>query len=136
MRLQASAIAIEGRAVLIRGAPGSGKSSLALGLIDRGATLIGDDGVTLDVQGDTLFAAPPPNIAGLLEVRGVGLLTLETTSAPVALMVTIGSAAERLPEALPQTDILGKIVPTLCLARTDWTSPMRVECALQMHGLT
>ena len=136
MRLQASAIAIEGRAVLIRGAPGSGKSSLALGLIDRGATLIGDDGVTLDVQGDTLFAAPPPNIAGLLEVRGVGLLTLETTSAPVALMVAIGSAAERLPEALPQTDILGKNVPTLCLAGTDWTSPMRVECALQMHGLT
>ncbi len=136
MLFQASAIAIGGRAVLITGAPGSGKSSLALSLIDRGATLIGDDGVTLDNRGDELFAAPPPNIEGLLEVRGVGLLELETTSAPVALIVAIGSAGERLPETLPPTNILGKNVPTVCLSEPDWTSPMRIERALQMHGLS
>lgn len=136
MLLQASAIAIEGRAVLITGAPGSGKSSLALSLIDRGAALIGDDGVTLDLRDDLVIAAPPPNIEGLLEVRGVGLVTLATTSAPLALVVAIGSAGERLPDALPPTDVLGMAVPTLFLAGLDWTSPMRAERALQMHGLS
>ena len=72
--LQASAVAINGRALVLEGAPGVGKSSLALALIERGAMLIGDDGVTLVRDGDgesaRLLAVPPPNIEGLLEVRG------------------------------------------------------------------
>ena len=73
---QASAVAIEGRALLIEGPPGSGKSSLALALIERGAGLIGDDAVTLTASEEQLIASPPPNITGLLEVRGVGLARL------------------------------------------------------------
>ena len=76
MLLQATCVAIDGRGVLIRGAPGSGKSSLALALIDRGAVLVGDDGVELSPQGEQLHASPPPNTAGLLEVRNVGLIKL------------------------------------------------------------
>ena len=75
---QASCVAIGGRAVLIEGPPGSGKSSLALALIDRGAVLVGDDGVALAARDGRLFASPPPNIAGLLEVRNVGLLRFPT----------------------------------------------------------
>ena len=58
---QAGAVAIGGCGLLIEGAPGSGKSSLALALIDRGAALIGDDGVALSLRGGRLWAAPPPN---------------------------------------------------------------------------
>ena len=57
---QATCVAIGGRAVLIEGEPGSGKSSLALALIDRGAALIGDDGVRLELRGNRLYASPPP----------------------------------------------------------------------------
>ena len=73
---QASCVAIGGRGLLIDGPPGSGKSSLALALIDRGATLVGDDGVLLELRGGRLWALPPPNIAGLLEIRNVGLAML------------------------------------------------------------
>ncbi|WP_210766612.1 HPr kinase/phosphorylase [Caenibius tardaugens] len=57
---QATCIAIGGRAILIEGEPGTGKSSLALALIDRGAALVGDDGVQLQAADGLLFAAPHP----------------------------------------------------------------------------
>src|SRR4029079_6360817 len=85
-------VAIGGRGVLIEGEPGSGKSSLALALIDRGAVLVGDDGVTLETREGRLWASPPPNIAGLIEVRNVGLVTLATGSAPVALVIRLDEA--------------------------------------------
>ena len=83
----ATCVAVHGRAVLIEGPSGSGKSALALALIDRGAVLIGDDGVTLEQRGNALLASPPPRIAGLLEVRNLGLLTF-----PVAAAVARRSA--------------------------------------------
>lgn len=136
--MQASAVAIAGRALLIEGPPGSGKSSLALALIDRGAGLIGDDAVTLERDGDMLFATPPPNIAGLLELRGVGLVRLEVAApAPVALILTLCSeAAERLPEALPRRTIAGIGVPVLAFDPGTIAPAARAEWALQMHGLT
>ena len=135
MLLQASAVAVGGRAVLLGGEPGAGKSSLSLALVDRGGVLIGDDGVTLEKDGEALFAAPPPNIAGKLEVRGVGLVDLPTTKAPVALFVTPGENGERLPERLPATEFECVAIPTLRLAAFDWTTPLRVEQALAVHGL-
>ena len=71
-----SVVAIDGRAILIEGEPGSGKTSLALSLIDRGAVLIGDDGVTLERQGATVIASPPPNTAGKIEIRNVGVVEI------------------------------------------------------------
>ena len=61
---QSTSVAIGRRAVLIEGPPGAGKSSLALALIDRGATLIGDDGVALEEREGTLWALPAPATAG------------------------------------------------------------------------
>ena len=139
MLMQASAVAIGGRAVLLTGEPGAGKSSLALALIDRGAVLIGDDGVTLTAKSGTLFATPPPNIGGLLEVRGVGLIRMKTAQAPVGLLVSLAgddaAKAERLPDKLPDTQLSEIAVPTLHISRPDWTSTMRIERALEMHGL-
>ncbi len=135
--IQASAVAIGGRAVLIEGAPGSGKSALALALIDRGAGLIGDDAVTLTCVDGCLIASPPPNIAGLLELRGVGLVRLPVTaSAPVALCLTLGgAAAERLPATLPQREIGGVAVPVLAFDPGTTAPGPRAEWALAVHGL-
>ena len=97
--IQASCIAVGGRGLLIQGAPGSGKSSLALALIDRGAMLVGDDGVTVTANGPLLWASPPPNIAGLIEIRNVGLLTRPVSSpVPIALAVQLDPAAPRMPD--------------------------------------
>jgi HPr kinase/phosphorylase len=135
--MQASAVAIAGRALLIEGPPGSGKSSLALALIDRGAGLIGDDAVTLTASGGLLIASPPPNIAGLLEVRGVGIATLPLASpAPTALILTLGGPRPaRLPEApLPTREIAGVSIPVLAFDPGHLAHAARAEWALRMHG--
>ena len=138
MLIQASAVAIEGRALILEGPPGSGKSSLALALIDRGATLIGDDGVALAREGSRVLASPPPNIAGLLEIRGVGLVTLPTAAdMPLALILSlVGEGhAERLPGMLVTRDFFGVPIPVLPFAPGTIAPAARAEWALRQHGL-
>lgn len=135
--MQAGAVVIAGRAVLIEGPPGSGKSSLALALIDRGAGLIGDDAVTLKAKSGRLIASPPPNIAGLLDVRGVGLARLPVAPpAPVALILTLGGPQpERLPQTpLPTRAIAGVAVPVLAFDPGPIAPAPRAEWALRIHG--
>ena len=136
--MQASAVALGGRALLIEGPPGSGKSSLALALVDRGAELIGDDAVTLTAEGNRLVASPPPNIAGLVEVRGVGLAALPLAApAPAALVLMLGGPApERLPETpLAVRTIAGVAVPVLAFDPGTIAPAPRAEWALRLHGL-
>lgn len=138
--VQASAVAIDGRCVLIEGDPGAGKSSLALALIARGAQLIGDDAVRLsrsaaDGRGH-LIASPPPNIEGLIEVRGVGLLTRALAPpTPLALVLSLTSRTERLPEALDHRTWLGCSVPVLPFAPGTIAPAERALAALELHGL-
>ncbi len=134
--MQASAVAIEGRAVVIKGPPGSGKSTLAMALIDRGAELVGDDGMRLTRQEGAVIAHPPPHTAGKLEIRGVGIAHLPATSAKVSLIVSLDDAGERLPDVVPMQTLEGCKVPYLGLAESDPASlPLRVEWALRIHGL-
>lgn len=136
--MQASAVAINGRALLIEGPTGCGKSSLALALIDRGADLIGDDAVTLRPEGARLIASPPPNIAGLIEVRGVGLASLRPARPlPVALVLTLGgSVTDRLPDTpLPSRVIAGIAVPVLAFDPGTIAPGPRAEWALRLHGI-
>lgn len=134
--LQASAVALDGRALAIEGPPGSGKSSLALALIERGAQLIGDDGIRVVREGDLLLASPPPNITGKLEVRGVGLIELPTAQpAPLALILTLGLQSQRLPEILAQREMLGLSVPTLPFEPGSIAPAERALWALRKHGL-
>lgn len=134
--VQASAVAIDGRALMIEGPPGSGKSSLALSLIDRGAKLVGDDGVTLARKGASLLASPPPNIAGCLEVRGVGIARFpETSDIPLALILVLGQQGERLPQSLARREILGIAIPVLPFDPGSIAPAIRAEIALAVHGL-
>ena len=133
---QATCVAIGGRGVLIEGAPGSGKSSLALALIDRGATLVGDDGVLLEVEGETLLASPHQNIAGLLEVRNVGLLTWPTAArVPVALVLRLDREPQRYVEGAEQVTRAGIGLPLIRLWPDSPVLALRAELALARHGL-
>ena len=92
------------RGVLLRGPSGSGKSDLALRLIDGGARLIADDQTHLAKKGRALIASPPPVLAGMIEVRGIGIVKLPRgrllAAAPLALLVDLAraDAIERMPE--------------------------------------
>lgn len=127
-------VAVEGRGLLLEGPPGSGKSSLALALIDRGAVLIGDDGIALERRGAQLWAQPPPNIAGRLEIRGVGIVSLPSAPAPLALVLSLGAAAERLPSPAKR-DLDGVTLPCLAFDPTAPAAVVRAEWALRLHGL-
>lgn len=133
---QATCVAIHGRAMLIEGPPGAGKSSLALALIDRGAVLVGDDGALLEPEGNRLLASPHPNIAGLIEVRNLGLLTMPTTAAvPVALVLTLDAAAPRHIETAETTTRAGVALPHVRLYPDTPALPLRAELALTTYGL-
>ena len=129
-----SAVAIDDRAILIEGPPGSGKSTTVMRLIDRGATLIGDDAVSLRFAHDCLTASPPPNIAGLLEVRGVGIVRLAATKAPVALVLECSDTVERMPEPRWR-DILGVMIPALKFDPQAPAAALRAKYALHLHGI-
>ena len=134
--LSASAVAIGGVALAIEGPSGSGKSSLALALIDHGARLIGDDGVALAREGDRIIASPPPNIEGLIEVRGVGLCEMPIAQpCPLALILRLDVGGERLPESAPLRDILGVEIPSLPFSPGNIAPAVRAEMALRKFGI-
>ncbi len=97
--LHATTVAVAGRAVLITGRSGAGKSALGLELLARGARLVADDRTILRIAGGGLLASAPPNLGGLIEARFVGLLRAEPLSeAPVALAIDLDrTETERLP---------------------------------------
>ena len=134
---QATCVAIGGRGLLIEGPPGSGKSSLALALIDRGAVLVGDDGVLIERDGHVVRASPAPKTAGLLEVRNVGLLALPTLAGvPIALIVTLDPAAPRFREAPDWLDRAGCRLPAIALWPDSPVLALRAEVALRTYGLS
>ena len=134
-RRQATCVAIGGRGVLIEGPPGAGKSGLALALIDRGAALVGDDGVALERRGDALWALPPPNTAGLIEARNLGLLRFPAVEAPVALRLVLDPGAPRFIEIAETGDIEGVAIPWLAFDPQIAPAAYRAELALATHGL-
>lgn len=130
--IHASCVAIGGAGVLIEGAPGSGKSDLALRLIDAGAALVADDQVRLERRGEAIFASVPASLAGLMELRGIGILRLaHAGDTPIRLVVTLRDGpGERLPQ--PQTRELQDIaVPAIAIAAFEASAAARVRLALR-----
>ena len=131
--VHATAVAIDGGAVLLRGPPGCGKSDLALRLIDGGARLIADDQAVLLRRDDHIQVRAPATTVGLLEVRGVGILRLDTfPEAPLALVVDLVSAGqvERLPELRCET-VLGLAVPLIALPPFEASAAAKLRFALR-----
>lgn len=126
-------VELDGRGLLIRGPSGSGKSDLALRLIERGARLVADDQVALTGDGDLVLASAPPALAGRIEVRGIGILTVPCfTSAPVRLVCDLVAADEvpRLPEP-DRTDLLpGRPVARLSLSAFDASTPFKLKLVM------
>jgi len=134
--VHASCVAIGGRAVLIGGPSGSGKSDLALRLLDRGFTLVSDDQTIVRREDNRLIAAPPPNIAGKLEVRGLGIVDLEhVRDVPVGLFVELTSEIQRMPDDSRERPILGVSLPLVNINAMAASAPSKVALALERMGL-
>lgn len=121
--IHASAVLVGPRAVLIRGPSGAGKSRLAFALIQAGTTnvlpfarLVGDDRVHIEAVHGRLLVRPAGALAGLIEIRGLGLRRLAYEPvAVVGLVVDLEApAGERLPEPTTVTSLGGVAVPRLC----------------------
>jgi len=141
--VHATAVSISGEAVLIRGEPGAGKSTLALELIEMPgsgladamlhARLISDDQTDLTTDGGRIWCSAPPALAGLLEVRGLGIVKVPAAG-PTALKLIVdlvpGHEAPRLPEPNDQTTVLlGTPIPLIRLNKDGKALPSRVRTA-------
>ena len=144
--VHATCVAIDGAdgplGILLRGPPGAGKSDLALRLIDRGARLVADDQCELRCQdgvaGARLVARAPASIAGVLEVRGLGIMEVPSLAeAPVALVVDLVDLeeVERLPKDATEK-ILGLELPRLALNAFEAAAPAKLHLALRQGAMT
>lgn len=134
--LHATTVAKDGRAVLISGRSGSGKSDLALRLIDRGFVLVSDDQTHLKIANGKLVATAPPTIRGKLEVRGIGIVEVENIDdVTVCLVVELASEIERLPEGGRERLILGAKIPLVSIDAQAASAPAKVAIALDLLGL-
>jgi HPr kinase/phosphorylase len=130
--VHATSVLVDGTGVLIRGPSGSGKSDLALRLIDGGARLVSDDQTALEARDGRLWASAPPSIAGKLEVRGLGIVAVPgVAAAPLGLVVDLvpPDRIERLPEASTAT-LLGVILPILQVSPFEASAPAKLRLAV------
>ena len=124
MQIHATCVARNGQGVLLLGPSGAGKSDLALRLIERGFVLVADDRVELTGA----IASPPDGLAGLIEVRGVGVVRMpHQAPVRVVLALALGAAAERLPP-VARDPLSG--APLLALDPAPPSAPAKVMIAL------
>jgi serine kinase of HPr protein (carbohydrate metabolism regulator) len=135
--LHSSTVALEGRAVIISGPSGSGKSDLALRLLDRGFTLVSDDQTFLRTDDGRLIATSPPTIRGKLEIRGIGIVEVPCVDdVPVALFVELTSDMQRMPDDSRERLLLGVRVPLISVDAMTASAPSKVAVALDRMGLS
>src|SRR5690348_15568564 len=126
-------VEIGGVGILLRGPPGSGKSDLALRLIDRGARLVADDQTELRRDGAAVVASAPSAIAGLIEIRGFGIFEVpRAPSTPIALVVDLVPAEEV--ERMPEPTWCGYLdcrLPLMRLAPFEASAGAKLRAALR-----
>jgi HPr serine kinase-like protein len=131
----ATVVAIGGRGVMIEGAPGTGKSALALALIDRGAVLVGDDGVLLETAEAAVIARPHPRTRGLIEIRNLGLVHMAVCEqVELALLIRLDPAAPRFVDGAHTVERAGVTLPCVALWPDPAPPALKVEHALRVYG--
>ena len=136
-QIHATTIDIDGSGVLLSGPSGSGKSDLALRLIDGGARLVADDRTDLALADGRLVASAPREIAGRMEVRGLGVLEKDAVPQTVlALVVELVDPedVERAPKAAATTTLLEVDVPVVRLHAFEASAAAKVRAALMALG--
>lgn len=134
MRIHGTCVELDGIACLLRGPPGSGKSDLALRLIDLGARLVADDQVVLRRHGERVIASAPPTLAGMLEVRGLGIMRMQDVAeSPLGLVVDLVAPerVERMPEPA-SCEFFGIALPLIALAPSEASAAAKVRLAARM----
>lgn len=130
-QIHATCVEVAGAGVLLLGGSGAGKSDLALRLIDAGARLVADDRTDLVRRDGEVYASAPANIAGAIEVRGLGIVSVPAVErAPVRLAIELvrPDQVERLPDARTR-DYLGVTIPVVLLAPFEASSVAKVRLA-------
>lgn len=134
LNIHASCIALDNQGVLLTGISGCGKSDLALRLINGGAKLVSDDRTDLRAEQGTLIASAPAAIAGLIEVRQVGLLRMPCVEqVKIALVIELAAPETRL-ERMPHAEtaeFLGITVRRLRLHPFEASTPAKIRAASQ-----
>ena len=142
--IHGTCLAIGGEGVLLVGKPGTGKSDLALRLVDQGglglsgqlrvAQLVADDQVVIRREAGALVASAPPSLKGKLEIRGLGIAELAVAAEArlrLAVRLTPASDIERLPDlGAARMEILGIAVPLILLDPQNASAPARLRAAL------
>lgn len=129
--IHATAIAIEGDAILLRGPPGAGKSDLALRLIEGGARLLADDQALLRRADSHVLVRAPAAISGLIEIRGVGIVRVDSLDeAPLTLVVDLVPSVqvERIPDNRFEV-VLGLSIPLIALAPFEVSAAAKLRLA-------
>jgi HPr kinase/phosphorylase len=140
--IHATAVLVGAKAMLIRGEPGSGKSRLALRLLETAGRelpfvrLVGDDRVYLENRAGRLVVRPPQELAGLLEIRGTGIVRVAfEATAVVGLVVDLGLPADRIPAAESRKVVLeGVVMPRLAVPPDTDPLPLAIACGLGRFG--
>jgi len=139
-QVHGTCVVLDDMGILLRGPSGSGKSDLALRLIDGGALLVADDRVDIICDQDNLWAKPPEALAGKLEVRGIGIMAMPFyPRARIRLIVDLVTerAVERLPLDL-SVSVLNIAIPCLKLDPFAASAPAKVRAmvaAVRGHQL-
>lgn len=118
---------------MLRGPSGSGKSDLALRLMDEGAVLVSDDQTCLHLTPSGLLACAPEPIAGLMEIRGIGLVPVphhDHVALELVVDLTAYDRIERLPD-FQQTEYLGVKIPLLRLDAFAASTPAKIRFYLR-----
>lgn len=133
-------VALGAHAALLRGNSGTGKSDLALrflALPDSEAgqvSLVADDQVCLTADNGGLTASPPPNLAGLIEVRGIGIQSVPFVRSARLVVVCDLVAARQVPRMPPEpcdrTLLVGCEIPVLKLAPFEASAPLKLKLAI------
>lgn len=139
-RVHASCIAVEGKGVLLAGPSGVGKSDLALRLMDAGAELVADDWTLVREEGDALMASAPPSIAGLIEVRHIGILRVPCRpNVRIALYIDLLPPQALPPDRCPEEErifLLDRPVRRLRLLGLESSTPAKIRAALAFPVVT